>query len=42
MKLSQRLVILLVVGVAAVSMLFAIYQATEESHALKDGIERQA
>jgi alpha,alpha-trehalose-phosphate synthase [UDP-forming] len=42
MKLSQRLVILLLVGVAAVSMLFAIYQAREESQALKDGIERQA
>jgi len=42
MKLSQRLIISLLGGVAAVSMLFAIYQANEETHALKDAIERQA
>src|SRR5215469_14358037 len=42
MKLSHRLVISLLTGVATVSMLFAIYQANEETNALKDGIERQA
>jgi alpha,alpha-trehalose-phosphate synthase [UDP-forming] len=42
MKFSHRLVISLLGGVAAVSTIFAIYQANEETIALKDGIERQA
>jgi trehalose 6-phosphate synthase len=42
MRLSDRLVISLLGGVAAVSVLFAVYQANEETHALKDAIARQA
>ena len=42
MRLSDRLVISLLGGVAAVSVLFAIYQANEETQALKDAIARQA
>jgi len=42
MKLNRRLIVSLLGGVAAVSSIFAIYQAREEMHALKVALDRQA
>jgi alpha,alpha-trehalose-phosphate synthase [UDP-forming] len=42
MHLSHRLMLSLLGCVAAVSLVFAIYQAAEEMHGLKDELQRQA
>src|SRR5271166_911211 len=42
MHLSQRMMLSLFCGVAAVSMAFAVYQVQAEMHALGDEIQRQA
>jgi cell division protein FtsL len=42
MHLSQRMMLSLFCGVAAVSMAFAAYQVQAEMHALSDEIQRQA
>jgi alpha,alpha-trehalose-phosphate synthase [UDP-forming] len=42
MRFSRRLIISLLLGVAAVSVAFAIYQTVSEVHALKDDVQRQA
>jgi uncharacterized membrane protein affecting hemolysin expression len=42
MRLSRRLMLSLFCGVAAVSTLFAIYQAEAEKHALTEQVQRQA
>jgi len=42
MRLNRRLIASLLGGVAAVSMVFAIYQAKAEVHGLKEEVQRQA
>jgi|HubBroStandDraft_1064217.scaffolds.fasta_scaffold00724_8 alpha,alpha-trehalose-phosphate synthase [UDP-forming] len=42
MHLSRRLMLSLFSGVAVVSMLFALYQAAAEMHAMRSEVERQA
>jgi trehalose 6-phosphate synthase len=42
MHLSRRLLLSLLGGVAVVSMLFALYQAAAEMHAMRTEVERQA
>ncbi len=42
MHLSHRLMISLFCGVAAISLVFAVYQVQAERHALSDEIQRQA
>ena len=42
MHLSSRLNLCLLGGVAAVSMMFAMYQAVWEMHTLRDEVQRQA
>jgi trehalose-6-phosphate synthase len=42
MRLSRRLMLSLLGGVAVVSLAFALYQVLAETHALKDEVQRQA
>jgi len=42
MHFSNRLILSLLGGVAAVSLTFAIYQAALEMHALRDGVQKQS
>src|SRR5690242_17752971 len=42
MRISSRLSFSLLAGVAAVSMIFSMYQAASEVHTLRDEVQRQA
>src|SRR5260370_33784220 len=42
MRLSYRLIVSLIVGMTAVSLLFALYQAGVEMQALREEVQRQA
>jgi hypothetical protein len=42
MRFSSRLVLSLLGGVAAISLIFAIYQAALEMHSLRDEVEKQS
>ena len=42
MRLSYRLILSLIVGVTAVSLVFVMYQTGAEMQALKDDVERRA
>jgi len=42
MYLGRRLMLCLLGGVAVVSMVFALYQAASEMHAMREDVQRQA